>query len=128
MHFMLTQDGWHCQFLKDDLKTSLPRKLTFQDPDKLIDIARKGGAEFTSAERQALEFGISRGRGAVWLNLTAEQLNKLKRLRMARDFVENSRIKVRLLPTEQAIAESVELAHEIYNRVFRRVPVKIEHL
>jgi hypothetical protein len=31
----------------------------------------------------------------------------------------------RVIPTSNAIDESVDLAHEIYNRVFRKVP---EHL
>jgi hypothetical protein len=32
----------------------------------------------------------------------------------------------RQLPTSDAINESVDLAHEIYNRVFRKVPERIE--
>jgi hypothetical protein len=44
MHFMETHKGWHCQFLMEDLRTSLRRKLTFQTPDKLIEMAEKGGA------------------------------------------------------------------------------------
>jgi hypothetical protein len=31
---------------------------------------------------------------------------------------------VRVIPTSHAIDESVDLAHEIYNRVFRKVPEK----
>jgi len=27
MHFML-REGWYCQFLEEDLKTPLPKKLT----------------------------------------------------------------------------------------------------
>ena len=78
MHFMETHKGWCCQFLMEDLRTSLRRKFVFQDSKKIVDMAQKGGADFTSADRQALEFGISRGQGAVWLNLTQEQLGKLK--------------------------------------------------
>ena len=77
MHFMETHKGWCCQFLMEDLRTSLRRKFVFQDSQKIVEMAQKGGADFTSADRQALEFGISRGRGAVWLNLTKEQLGKL---------------------------------------------------
>ena len=29
---------------------------------------------------------------------------------------------VRVVPTSHAIDESVDLAHEIYNRVFRKIP------
>ena len=31
MHFML-REGWFCQFLEEDLKTPLPKKLTLKDP------------------------------------------------------------------------------------------------
>jgi hypothetical protein len=31
----------------------------------------------------------------------------------------------RVIPTSHAIEESVDLAHEIYNRVFRKVPERI---
>jgi hypothetical protein len=34
----------------------------------------------------------------------------------------------RQLPTSDAINESVDLAHEIYNRVFRKVPEKLEKI
>lgn len=39
-------------------------------------------------------------------------------LRLARE----RQVNVRVLPTSSAIDESVELSHEIFNRVFRRVP------
>jgi len=41
-------------------------------------------------------------------------------IRLARE----RQVNVRVVPTSMAIEESVDLAHEIYNRVFRRVPVK----
>ena len=43
-------------------------------------------------------------------------------LRLARE----KQVNTRVLPTSQAIEESVDLAHEIFNRVFRRVPEKME--
>jgi hypothetical protein len=43
-------------------------------------------------------------------------------LRLARE----RQVNVRVVPTSHAIDESVDLAHEIFNRVFRKVPVKIE--
>ena len=43
-------------------------------------------------------------------------------IRMARV----QQVNVRVRPTSEAINESVELAHEIYNRVFRKVPEKLE--
>ena len=42
-------------------------------------------------------------------------------IRLARE----RQVNVRVVPTRQAIEESVDLAHEIFNRVFRKVP---EHL
>ena len=80
MHFMLT-DGWLCQFLEEDLKTPLHRKVRLDDPAKVIEMAEKGGAAMRLEDRQALDYGISLGRGSVWLNLTPEQYQKLKRVR-----------------------------------------------
>ena len=43
-------------------------------------------------------------------------------IRLARE----RQVNVRVIPTSHAVDESVDLAHEIYNRVFRKVPEKIE--
>ena len=43
-------------------------------------------------------------------------------IRLARE----RQVNVRVLPTSHAIDESVELAYEIFNRVFRRVPGVLE--
>ena len=80
MHFMLA-DGWFCQFLEEDLRTPLPRKVRLDDSGKIIEMAEKGGAAMRLEDRQALDCGISIGRGSVWLNLTPEQYQKLKRVR-----------------------------------------------
>ena len=79
MQFTLAKEGWRVSFLEDDCKTSLPRKFVFQNEVKILDLARHGGAESNLAGRQALEHGIGRGRGFVWLNLTAEQYQTLRR-------------------------------------------------
>jgi hypothetical protein len=42
-------------------------------------------------------------------------------IRLARE----KQVNVRVIPTSLAITESVDLAHEIYNRVFRKVPEKL---
>lgn len=42
-------------------------------------------------------------------------------LRLARE----SQVNVRVIPTIHAIEESVDLAHAIFNKVFRRVPDRI---
>jgi hypothetical protein len=77
MQFMLAKGGWAISFLEEDCKTSLPRRFTFQSELKILDLARHGGAEFNLAGRQAIEHGISMGRGSVWLKLTREQYGKL---------------------------------------------------
>ena len=43
-------------------------------------------------------------------------------LRLARE----KQVSVRVLPTIHAIEESVDLSHEIFNRVFRNVPQSIK--
>ena len=43
-------------------------------------------------------------------------------IRLARE----RQVNVRVYPTSVAIDESVDLAHEIYNRVFRKGPPRIE--
>jgi hypothetical protein len=43
-------------------------------------------------------------------------------IRLARE----RQVNVRVVPTGKAIEESVDLAYEIFNRVFRRVPTRIE--
>jgi hypothetical protein len=42
-------------------------------------------------------------------------------IRLARE----RQVNLRVVPTGKAIEESVDLAHEIYNRVFRKVPEQI---
>jgi hypothetical protein len=42
-------------------------------------------------------------------------------IRLARE----KQVNVRVIPTSHAIEESVELAHEVFNRVYRKVPEKM---
>ena len=42
-------------------------------------------------------------------------------MRLARE----KQVNIRVIPTINAIEESVDLAHDIYNRVFRKVPERI---
>ena len=78
MSFMLW-DGWYCQFLEADLKTALPRTFTFAIPEKIVELAERGRGLKDLATKQALEHGIQKGRGGIYLHLTLEQYNKLKR-------------------------------------------------
>jgi hypothetical protein len=68
MYFFL-RSGWQVQFLEPDLKTPLPRKFTFADPEKIREMARRGEAWGTSEARQMLEYAIDVGRGGVYLRL-----------------------------------------------------------
>ena len=43
-------------------------------------------------------------------------------LRLARE----RQVNVRVVPTRIAISESVDLAHEVFNQVFRKVPERVE--
>jgi len=45
-------------------------------------------------------------------------------IRLARE----RQVNVRVVPTRQAIEESVDLAHEVYNRVFRKVPERVKEI
>ena len=77
MNFMLAKGGWSVSFLEEDCKTTLLRHFVFQSELKVLDLARHGGAGFNLAGRQAIEHGISMGRGSVWLKLTRDQHAKL---------------------------------------------------
>ncbi len=71
--------GWQVQFTEADLKTPLPRRLTFASPDKIRQLARKGEALGDAESRQMLEAGIATGRGGFYLRLSPEQYSKLTR-------------------------------------------------
>ena len=45
-------------------------------------------------------------------------------IRLARE----RQVNVRVVPTRQAIEEYVDLAHEVYNQVFRKVPEKVTEI
>ena len=77
--YFFKRGGWQVQFTEADLKTPLPRKLTFTDPEKIRELARRGEAWGTSEARQMLEHAIETGRGGIYLRLTPEQYAKLRR-------------------------------------------------
>jgi len=77
MSFMLRQ-GWHCQFLEEDLKTPLPRRVVLDDTQKLFEMAERGGCRLNLEARQAINHAIEIGRGGVWLELTEEQYQRLR--------------------------------------------------
>jgi hypothetical protein len=79
--YMSFQDrhGWHCQFMEEDLKTTLPRKLCFKSAAKIVEMVEHGGGFKDQEARMMLDQGIAMGRGGVFLSLTDEQYAKLKR-------------------------------------------------
>jgi len=82
--FMLYAELWNCQFLEEDLKTSLPRKLNLSTSDKVIELIRRGGGIKDLADRQAVERAIGIGRGGAYLMLTGEQYQTLKQAKVNR--------------------------------------------
>jgi hypothetical protein len=78
MTFFL-RHGWQVQFVESDLKTPLPWKLTFTDPEKIRELAKRGEAWGDLESRQMLEHAIELGRGGIYLRLTPEQYRKLRR-------------------------------------------------
>lgn len=62
--------------------------------------------------------------GMPRLNRSLEYLGAcvIAGLRLARE----KQVNVRVMPTRVAIEESVDLAHEIFNQVFRKAPDKLE--
>ena len=77
MHFVFRK-AWYCQFLDEDMKTLLPRKLAFADDRKIWEIAKRGGFTLNIAGRQEIEEALRKGEGGIWLDLTPEQYAKLR--------------------------------------------------
>jgi hypothetical protein len=55
------------------------QKLTFSDPEKIRELAKRGEAWGRSEARQMLELAVEQGRGGVYLKLTPEQYARLRR-------------------------------------------------
>jgi hypothetical protein len=71
--------GWRVSFLDGD--SVLPRALHFQSEEKLTEMAERGGAMKSLADRQCLEHAIRVGRGGLYLDLSYPQLAKSRRPR-----------------------------------------------
>ena len=69
--------GWRVTFLDGD--KVLPRTLHFQSEEKLTELAEKGSAMKSLADRQGLEHAIRLGRGGLYLELSYTQLAALQR-------------------------------------------------
>jgi hypothetical protein len=72
-------DGvWYVCFQRDGDRNMLPRRLTFFDPGKIIEMHIRWGETKTSAEVHILERNLMRwSPGSVWLVLSEEQYRRL---------------------------------------------------
>lgn len=77
MHFMFRK-AWLCQFLEEDLKTPLRRKVMFEDEKKIWEMAKRGGFTLNVSGRREIEEALRKRRGGIWLELTPEQYAKLR--------------------------------------------------
>jgi hypothetical protein len=77
--YFVSRGCWHCQFLEDDLKTPLPRQLSFSDPAKIYEMAERARSLVNLESKQALDHAIRDGRGGIYLQLTEEQYRKLRK-------------------------------------------------
>jgi hypothetical protein len=81
MYFFNLQSGWLGDSVPGaKLEDSLPRKLTFADPEKIRELARRGEAWGTSEAKQMLEHAIETGRGGIYLRLSSAQYARLKQI------------------------------------------------
>jgi hypothetical protein len=71
--------GWQVQFCEQDLRTPLPRTLTFRDPEKIRELARRGEALGTAEAKEELDQEIEMGRGGFYMDLTPGQYAALRR-------------------------------------------------
>ena len=72
--------GWLCEFLDEDLKTMLPKRVTVKDEKKIWEMAKRGNFTLNISGRQEIEQALRRKRGGIWLELTPEQYQKYKSL------------------------------------------------
>ncbi len=73
------REGWQCQFLEADLKTTLPKRLHLTSPDRIIELVERGGGFPGQESLLMVDREIALGRGGVFLNLADEQYVKLRR-------------------------------------------------
>jgi hypothetical protein len=68
--------AWEIVFYDSATQQRL-RTVTFQDDEKLVELAKRGGALTNLEAKQTVENGISNGKGGVFLKLSLEQYKKL---------------------------------------------------
>ncbi len=87
MSFMLRQQ-WHCSFLESDLKTALPRKVSLDEPKKLLEMAKRGGCKFDLEVEHAIH-GIEIGRGGRLVGTLAGGIREITAIRTKPTAVES---------------------------------------
>ena len=75
MRFERCLGVWRVRFLASGHSL---RELTFADSGKVEELARRGNALRTLADRQGLEEGVRRGLGGIELHLSKEQFDALQ--------------------------------------------------
>jgi hypothetical protein len=68
--------AWEVVFYDSATQQRL-RTVTFQDDEKLVELAKRGGALANLESKQMIENAISNGKGGVFLKLSPDQYNKL---------------------------------------------------
>jgi len=72
-------DEYSCRFHNDNLaKTPMSRRFIFRSR-RIFEAARRGHGLTALHSRQALAEAVAIGRGGIWLQLTEEQLQALRR-------------------------------------------------
>jgi hypothetical protein len=77
LHDLLHEERVAGPVLRGRSQNPAPRQFTFQDPEKIRELARRGEALGTLEAKEELEREIENGRGGVYLRLTPEQYRKL---------------------------------------------------
>ncbi len=71
--------SWHLVISDSNSHRHL-RTLVFADDDKIVELVKRSGGLTNLESKQALERGIESGKGGVFLKVTPDQYNKLKRV------------------------------------------------
>lgn len=80
MSFVRQADGWHCRFHEGNLaKTPLSKQFVFRSQERIVETASRGLGLTSIESRQAFDEAIFVGHGGIWLKLTEEQYQTLRR-------------------------------------------------
>jgi hypothetical protein len=76
--FRVEHGVWHVNFVDQRSRMTIVPTWRVQDPEKIRELVRRTSTRFNLADNQAFDLGLSNGRGAIDIELTAEQLRSLK--------------------------------------------------